>query len=215
MADIVGSVSLWISIISITSTLSTIHAQLKLQPLKREVSEVQNCLEDLRVSFGKIQVREPIRRLNFHDLRKKVRNTTSDLKRYINLGWIGVSDMLSEQGLDMGNVMEIWGKFYSFPPRLQHLFLKSERFFIKMLYLVLFILSFSEFPNKLRPLCTTMPWTIWPCLVVLWGVCWMFFDEFSWNWGNRDELPMVDKTSTLSGSTDYGDLSHGKNLLPF
>ncbi|KAK0660110.1 hypothetical protein QBC41DRAFT_43713 [Cercophora samala] len=26
----------------------------------------------------------------------------------------------------------------------------------------------------MRHLCTTMPWTIWPALVVLWGVCWMF-----------------------------------------
>jgi hypothetical protein len=23
-------------------------------------------------------------------------------------------------------------------------------------------------------LCTTMPWTIWTALMVLWGVCWMF-----------------------------------------
>lgn len=32
----------------------------------------------------------------------------------------------------------------------------------------------SEFPNNIRHPCTTMPWTIWPALVVLWGVCWMF-----------------------------------------
>ncbi|VUC32681.1 unnamed protein product [Clonostachys rosea] len=31
-----------------------------------------------------------------------------------------------------------------------------------------------EFPHAVRHLCTTMPWTIWPSLVVLWGVCWMF-----------------------------------------
>jgi hypothetical protein len=34
--------------------------------------------------------------------------------------------------------------------------------------------GFSEFPNSMRPPCTTMPLTIWPALVVLWGVCWMF-----------------------------------------
>jgi hypothetical protein len=34
--------------------------------------------------------------------------------------------------------------------------------------------GFSKFPNSMRPPCTTMPWTIWPALVVLWGVCWMF-----------------------------------------
>lgn len=32
----------------------------------------------------------------------------------------------------------------------------------------------AEFPRGVRYLCTTMPWTIWPALVVLWGVCWMF-----------------------------------------
>jgi hypothetical protein len=32
-----------------------------------------------------------------------------------------------------------------------------------------------EFPNNFRHLCTTMPWTIAPALLVLWGVCWMFF----------------------------------------
>ena len=43
-------------------------------------------------------------------------------------------------------------------------------------------LFFFEFPNNLRHLCTTMPWSIWPALVVLWGVCWMFYDSAeSWN----------------------------------
>ncbi|KAK4187010.1 hypothetical protein QBC35DRAFT_251150 [Podospora australis] len=32
-----------------------------------------------------------------------------------------------------------------------------------------------QFPRGMRHLCTTMPWTIWPVLVVLWGVCWMFY----------------------------------------
>jgi predicted membrane protein len=31
-----------------------------------------------------------------------------------------------------------------------------------------------EFPNNIRYICTTMPWTIRPALLVLWGVCWMF-----------------------------------------
>lgn len=39
--------------------------------------------------------------------------------------------------------------------------------------------GFSEFPNSMRPPCTTMPWTIWPALVVLWGVCWMFYTPLS------------------------------------
>ena len=33
----------------------------------------------------------------------------------------------------------------------------------------------SVFPGRIRPPCTTMPWTVWPALVVLWGVCWMFY----------------------------------------
>ncbi|PNP60576.1 hypothetical protein FNYG_14679 [Fusarium nygamai] len=31
-----------------------------------------------------------------------------------------------------------------------------------------------EFPNNMRHVCRTMPWTILPALLVLWGVCWMF-----------------------------------------
>lgn len=42
------------------------------------------------------------------------------------------------------------------------------------LEILLFLCNFSEFPNKHRPHCTTMPWNIRPALVVLWGVCWMF-----------------------------------------
>jgi hypothetical protein len=37
----------------------------------------------------------------------------------------------------------------------------------------------SVFPNRRRPPCTTMPWNIWPALVVLWGVCWMFYNSSS------------------------------------
>ena len=34
---------------------------------------------------------------------------------------------------------------------------------------------FSEWPNGQRPLSTTWPWNIKPSLIVLWGVCWMFY----------------------------------------
>jgi hypothetical protein len=44
----------------------------------------------------------------------------------------------------------------------------------KLLESLLFSHNVSEFPNKHRPPCTTMPWNIRPALVVLWGVCWMF-----------------------------------------
>lgn len=39
--------------------------------------------------------------------------------------------------------------------------------------------SAYEFPNCFRHPCTTMPWTIWPALAVLWGVCWMFYPGYS------------------------------------
>ncbi len=47
-----------------------------------------------------------------------------------------------------------------------------------LIYILYLYCFFSEFPRGLRHLCTTMPWTIWPALVVLWGVCWMFFDPW-------------------------------------
>ena len=47
-------------------------------------------------------------------------------------------------------------------------------YFQQLVYLLLFLVFFSDFPNGIRYLCTTMPWTIWPALAVLWGVCWMF-----------------------------------------
>ena len=34
---------------------------------------------------------------------------------------------------------------------------------------------FTEWPSGRRPLSTTWPWNIRPSLVVLWGVCWMFY----------------------------------------
>ncbi|KAF4989027.1 hypothetical protein FGRMN_9399 [Fusarium graminum] len=36
-----------------------------------------------------------------------------------------------------------------------------------------------EFPNNIRHICTTMPWTIAPALLILWGVCWMFIASHS------------------------------------
>ncbi len=36
---------------------------------------------------------------------------------------------------------------------------------------------FFEWPSGRRPLSTTWPWNVKPSLMVLWGVCWMFYDE--------------------------------------
>lgn len=34
-----------------------------------------------------------------------------------------------------------------------------------------------KFPDGDEPMCMTMPWNILPALVVLWGVCWMFYSS--------------------------------------
>jgi len=36
---------------------------------------------------------------------------------------------------------------------------------------------FAEWPNGQHPLSTTWPWNIKPSLVILWGVCWMFYAD--------------------------------------
>ena len=41
---------------------------------------------------------------------------------------------------------------------------------------------FAEWPNGRRPLSTTWPWNVKPSLLVLWGVCWMFY-------GNEEGVP--------------------------
>lgn len=72
---------------------------------------------------------------------------------------------------------------------------------------LLLFCNFSEFPNKHRPPCTTMPWNIWPALVVLWGVCWMFYEGSS----------PIDDTQSQSRLADdqiwvpISDISNGLN----
>ena len=48
---------------------------------------------------------------------------------------------------------------------------------------------FAEWPNGQHPLNTTWPWNVKPALLVLWGVCWMFYDferQSSENLGESD-----------------------------
>jgi len=40
---------------------------------------------------------------------------------------------------------------------------------------------FAEWPNGQRPLSTTWPWNVKPSLLVLWGVCWMFYGSPGYN----------------------------------
>ena len=66
-----------------------------------------------------------------------------------------------------------------------------ERICHLFLQLLLFICRLFEFPNGARPPCRTMPWTIPTALVVLWGVCWMFYgpeqeSEYPSNWSGTE-----------------------------
>lgn len=121
-------------------------------------------------------------------LRQRLRHSLVDVERSLSLGWIGVRDIVSDKYL-FGihcDPMELWQAYY--PLLLQHKRLllglaKLLKFWVELLSLLLLLTSrFSEFPNHLRPPCTTMPWTIWPALVVLWGVCWMFYEMFNPDW---------------------------------
>ena len=46
---------------------------------------------------------------------------------------------------------------------------------------------FAEWPNGQRPLSTTWPWNVKPSLLVLWGVCWMFYGPNTTNTGHSRE----------------------------
>ena len=65
-----------------------------------------------------------------------------------------------------------------------------------------FLNHFFMFPGRLRPPCTTMPWTVWPSLMVLWGVCWMFY----WPSPSEDDREPV---ATGGGSNILLELSDG------
>ncbi|KAG9500602.1 hypothetical protein J7337_009084 [Fusarium musae] len=65
-----------------------------------------------------------------------------------------------------------------------------------------------EFPNNIRHTCTTMPWTIFPALLVLWGVCWMFVigsSQPEHEWGTAVD-PMI---SPVPAAYDFYVDFHG------
>ncbi|KAH0562096.1 hypothetical protein GP486_003201 [Trichoglossum hirsutum] len=61
---------------------------------------------------------------------------------------------------------------------------------------------FFEWPNRRRPLSSTWPWNIKPSLVVLWGVCWMFYDAI--NFEGEEQTPM--QNSTLDNDLVFWDV---------
>ena len=71
-----------------------------------------------------------------------------------------------------------------------------EHLALLLLKLIQFLLSYirsASFMNRRRPKCTTMPWEIWPSLVVLWGVCWMFYPPALCQNGNQRQPPLEDE----------------------
>lgn len=54
---------------------------------------------------------------------------------------------------------------------------------------------FAEWPNGQPPLNTTWPWNVKPSLVVLWGVCWMFYDNEN-SWPHRVEPRFAENLRT-------------------
>lgn len=115
------------------------------------------------------------------DLKKEVRNRRRDVQHYLNLGHGGVCLLSCRYNMRIDVLVSIWRKFYLFLLQTQQL-VTSSHFPLLSLGMpswpLLLSSALSVFPNRLRPPCTTMPWTIWPALVVLWGVCWMFFEEY-------------------------------------
>jgi hypothetical protein len=78
----------------------------------------------------------------------------------------------------------------------------------KLIERLLFFCKFSEFPNKRRPACTTMPWNIWPALVVLWGVCWMFYyPDSPTGVAQLQPLSTVEQTMLISSGKYFSNSS--------
>jgi hypothetical protein len=116
----------------------------------------------------------------------------------------------------MDNLEDLWREFHSFLLLLHRFFLKLESMVAlweKILYLLALYFSFSEFSGTLRPPCTTMPWTIWPALVILWGVCWMFYGEHNQDWALKDGHFAADSAAGLYEESSLLDLSEG-NMKP-
>ncbi|MCJ1432764.1 hypothetical protein MMC27_002121 [Xylographa pallens] len=75
---------------------------------------------------------------------------------------------------------------------------------------------FSEWPSGRRPLSTTWPWNIKPSLVVLWGVCWMFYYTTSY-WTSMpatashssvaSQRPLEQNNNTIATTAGYDTMT--------
>ncbi|KAF5591229.1 uncharacterized protein FSUBG_10530 [Fusarium subglutinans] len=72
-----------------------------------------------------------------------------------------------------------------------------------------------EFPNNIRHTCTTMPWTIFPSLLVLWGVCWMFIigsSQPDHEWHNAVDPMISPVPAAYDFYTDFHGIGIGEEL---
>lgn len=104
--------------------------------------------------------------------------TLSDVKKKFFLGKKTLRYNLLMRGFNERELEELWNIIYNLFSEMEQLlqFLhKHFKLLEQLLSLFTFYAYFSVFPNAFRHSCTTMPWTIWPSLAILWGVCWMFY----------------------------------------
>lgn len=174
-----------------------------------ENSSVEKAIASLRETGRLYEILLPLAAfLKIHqkaqaleDLRKDVQ-TNRSAKQYLDLGRNGVPvlDLSCRfDNLELDDLVDLWDRFYSFLLRMKrHLSAinKLSSLLAKISQPLLLCFALLEFPNRHRPPCTTMPWTIWPALVVLWGVCWMFYEGNYSDWTSSDGFP-------VGGNTNY------------
>ncbi|MCJ1398109.1 hypothetical protein MMC11_001306 [Xylographa trunciseda] len=72
---------------------------------------------------------------------------------------------------------------------------------------------FSEWPSGRRPLSTTWPWNIKPSLVVLWGVCWMFYSFWNslpaeaWRSSVAPQRSLAQNNEAVVTAAEYNNLT--------
>ena len=72
--------------------------------------------------------------------------------------------------------------------------------------------NFTEWPGGRRPLNTTWPWDVKPALMVLWGVCWMFYGSPVFQEGNWEQVGLEDEIHSYHNGA-VNELGNGKNVL--
>ncbi|KAH4375250.1 hypothetical protein HBH99_217220 [Parastagonospora nodorum] len=97
--------------------------------------------------------------------------------------------------------------------RLYKWYIRFVQFLEKLFKALMFICAFSVFPNEHRPPCKTMPWDIIPSLVVLWGVCWMFYNPAN---GTQTEEDYETSVDNIFLNFPHGSMAESfSHQLPF